>query len=626
MNSSKVKKCSFSLLTKGLIDLDRNSKTLLVIFTDYFLLVFSFWISLCIRSNQIYIPSGESYALILLGPFIAIPIFYSFGLYSSLIRYSNYQSILKLMLAVTIYSAFWFVAVITVGVVDKPYDFLVINWLVSVFLSGGIRYIARWFLSFKQINSTNVIIYGAGSSGIQIQSALSHSPDMKVVAFIDDNKKLKGKSIEGVRVFDSQELPDLINNKDIREVLLAMPSVTKSRKGQILNYLKKYPLVIRSLPDINDIAQGKVLVSDLKTIKIEDLLRRDVRQPSIELLTKEITKKNVLITGAGGSIGSELCKQIALVEPNLIILFDISELALYSIERKLKENTLDAELIVVLGDILDKSKLIKIINQYKIDTFFHAAAYKHVPLVEKNIVAGVNTNIFGTLSCIEAAIDQKVNSFVFISTDKAVRPTNIMGATKRFAEIVLQSIASIPDSQNQTKISIVRFGNVLGSSGSVVPLFHEQIRKGGPITITDPNIIRYFMTVSEAAQLVIQAGAMESEGDIFLLDMGDPVEIVNLAKDMIKLSGKTLRDKDDPEGDIEIVYTGLRPGEKLFEELLIGEDATTTEHPRIMKASEGFLDSDQLDHFLSKLSSAKASEDIDVIKDIFNQTVDGYEI
>ena len=333
-----------------------------------------------------------------------------------------------------------------------------------------------------------------------------------------------------------------------------------------------------------------------------------------------------MITGAGGSIGSELCRQIRLSHPKLIILFDISEIALYSIERELIKENLNIRLEVVLGDVLDKSRLIEIIKEYDVDTIFHAAAYKHVPLVEKNIIAGVNTNIFGTLSCVEAAIDQKVKSFVFISTDKAVRPTNIMGATKRFAEIILQSIAKKQDSVNQIKISIVRFGNVLGSSGSVVPLFHEQIKAGGPITITDPNIIRYFMTVSEAAQLVIQAGAMQSEGDIFLLDMGEPVEIINLAQDMIRLSGRTVRDNDDLDGDIEIVFTGLRPGEKLFEELLIGDDATGTEHPKIMRASEDYIEFNQLEKFISTLDSAKSLGDINLIKQIFSQTVDGFEI
>lgn len=530
------------------------------------------------------------------------------------------------MFAVSIYSVFWFGAVLIAGIVDKPYDFLIINWLVSVFFSGGIRYIARWFLSYKEINYVNAVIYGAGSSGVQIQSALSYSPDIKVVGFIDDNERLKGKSIEGVTIYDIKELSYLINKKGVREVLLAMPSVSKARKGQILNSLKEFPIMIRSLPDISDIAQGKVSISDLKKIKIEDLLRRDVIEPSAELLTKDVAEKNILITGAGGSIGSELCRQIRLSHPKLIILFDISEIALYSIERELIKENLNIRLEVVLGDVLDKSRLIEIIKEYDVDTIFHAAAYKHVPLVEKNIIAGVNTNIFGTLSCVEAAIDQKVKSFVFISTDKAVRPTNIMGATKRFAEIILQSIAKKQDSVNQIKISIVRFGNVLGSSGSVVPLFHEQIKAGGPITITDPNIIRYFMTVSEAAQLVIQAGAMQSEGDIFLLDMGEPVEIINLAQDMIRLSGRTVRDNDDPDGDIEIVFTGLRPGEKLFEELLIGDDATGTEHPKIMRASEDYIEFNQLEKFISTLDSAKSLGDINLIKQIFSQSVDGFEI
>ena len=621
INKKNIASSSFK---KWLIKLDRSQKTSLVIISDYILLVFSFWISLCIRHNEFYIPPDESITLIFFGPFIAIPIFYFFGLYRSLIRYSNYQSILKLMQAVSLYSSFWFIAVLLVNIVDRPYDFLVINWLVSIFLTGGVRYLARWILSFREINYTNVLIYGAGSSGVQILSALSYSHEIKVIGFIDDNKKLHGNSIEGVKIYGSLDLVNLIKENDITEILLAMPSVSNIEKTKILNNLKKYPIVIRSLPDITDIAQGKVSISDLKKIRIEDLLRRDIRKPISKLLNKEIVNKNILITGAGGSIGSELCRQIINSEPKTIILFDISEIALYSLEKELNATQIDIKIEVILGDILDSSQLNEIIDKFDINTIFHAAAYKHVPLVEKNISAGVKTNIFGTLSCIKAAMNQNVDSFVFISTDKAVRPTNIMGATKRFAEIILQNFAKEQSKIKKTKVSIVRFGNVLGSSGSVVPLFKDQIKSGGPLTITDPNIIRYFMTVSEAAQLVIQAGAMDSDGDIFLLDMGEPVEILTLAKDMIRLSGRTIRDENNPNGEIDIVFTGLRPGEKLYEELLIGDNPASTEHPKIMKASEDFLKVENIDKILAKLSAAKDSSDIESVKKIFRETVDGY--
>ena len=625
MTSNKIK---FSLLIEKIIAFNRISKTLIVVFSDYILLVLSFWLSLSIRDNAIYIPSLESNILILLGPFIAIPIFYSFGLYSSLIRYSNYQSLLTIMIAVSLYTIFWFSIVLLVGLVSKPYDFLIINWLIATFFTGGIRYFARWFLSFKTKNYTNVVIYGAGSSGIQIESALNFSSEIKVVGFIDDDVRLQTRFIEGIKVYSSSMLSDLIVRKGIKEVLLAMPSVSRSNKKKILQSLKKYPVILRSLPDLTEIAQGKISISDLKKIKIEDLLRREARQPDKKLLTKDVTHKNIMITGAGGSIGSELCRQIVKNKPNVIVIYDISELALYSIERELLVICGDTKIITIMGDILDQSRLKMVINTHNVNTIYHTAAYKHVPLVEKNIVSGVSVNIFGTLSSINAAIDSNVENFVFISTDKAVRPTNIMGATKRFAELILQALAKeqrIKQNRKSTKISIVRFGNVLGSSGSVVPLFYEQIRNGGPITITDPNIIRYFMTVTEAAQLVIQAGAMQSDGDVFLLDMGEPVEVVNLAKDMIRLSGMTIKDQDNQDGDIEIIYTGLRPGEKLKEELLIGENSKITEHERIMKASEEFLDFEALSVYLSRLKQAKEDYDIDKIKKIFQQTVDGYK-
>ena len=604
----------------------RLNKTLFVMFSDYLLLVLSFWSSLSIRYNSLYIPNLESNILILAGPFIAIPIFYTFGLYRSLIRYSNYQSILTIMLAVTCYTLIWFAIVLSVNLIVKPYDFLIINWLVTVFLIGGIRYAARWFLSAKAKKHSNIIIYGAGESGAQLLSAMKYNPEMKVISFIDDDVSIQGKYIEGIKVQDRSLIKQLINKYKVDEILIAIPSLKRLQKQNLLKSLKKYRISIRSLPSISDLAQGRVAVSDLKKIKIEDLLRRDARQPIEKFLKKDIEGKNVLVTGAGGSIGSELCRQILSLRPKSLILYEISEIALYSIERNLIDIKSDIPVFSIIGDVTSQSRLSRIIQKYKIQTVYHAAAYKHVPLVEKNTIAGISCNIFGTLSCVKASIDGNVESFVFISTDKAVRPTSVMGATKRFAEIILQALArnqSESKERNKTRISIVRFGNVLGSSGSVVPLFRDQIEKGGPITVTDPKMIRYFMTIREAAQLVIQAGAMGSSGDVFVLDMGEQLNVLDLAKDMIRLSGMTEKNKDNPNGDIEITFTGLRKGEKLFEELLI-DGAKPTEHERIMRADEKEIELGLLEKYLSNIKEAVKAEDYSTIGQILQETISEY--
>jgi len=616
-----------SRLVHRLVGLSRPSKTIIVILADYILLVFSFWASLSIRSNTFYLPIMESNFLILLAPFIAIPIFYFFGLYKSLMRYSNYQSLLTIMIAGSVYTLLWFLIVISVGIVEKPYDFLIINWMMTLFCVGGLRYVARWLLTQRTREYSRVVIYGAGSAGIQLESAMKYNSEIKVIAFVDDDQSMHGQYIEGIKIYDPSSLSRLVEKHGVSDVLLAIPSISRSNTHKLLQSLKQYPVVIKTLPSLTDLAQGRISVSDLKKINIEDLLGRPIRKPDNTLLTKDVEQKNVLITGAGGSIGSELSRQIIRKKPRLLILFDISEYALYTIERELLEINQGVRVIPILGNVTEGPILEKLIKKFEVHTIYHTAAYKHVPMVEKNTVASVKTNIFGTLACIKAAIDGNVESFVFISTDKAVRPTNIMGASKRFAELILQAMAkkqSNSEEHHKTKISIVRFGNVLDSSGSVVPLFREQIKNGGPVTITDPNIIRYFMTKSEAAQLVIQAGAMKSRGDIFVLDMGEPVEIASLAKDMINLSGMTVKDEENPEGDIEIIFTGLRPGEKLYEELLIGENVTTTKHERIMRATEEDFAWEDLKQHLAELKHAVEIDDYEKIREIFIITVFGY--
>jgi len=618
----------YLILVNSLLALNRPIKNSLVMMTDYFLLVFSFWSSLSIRINDIYLPSEEARILIICAPLLAIPVFYFFGLYQSFIRYANYRNLITLMLAVSIYTFLWFLVVLISGVIDKPYDFLIINWLTTIVFIGSIRYLARWLLSIKTASTKNVIIYGAGSAGLQLESALKYNPEMKVTAFIDDDKTLQGNYLEGLWVYDYLSLENLIKNKQVSEILIAMPSLSKNDKAQLLQNLKKYPVIIRALPDLSDIATGRVSVADLKKIKIEDLLKREVIEPNKKLLEMDINNKNILVTGAGGSIGSELCRQIIHQNPKLLILFEISEHALYLIERELSEKQLDVPILALLGTVTNTSRMQKIFTKYEIDTIYHTAAYKHVPMVQKNTVAGVRCNIFGTQACIDAAVNSNVKSFVFISTDKAVRPTNVMGATKRFAELILQAYANRvlnEKNKNKTRISMVRFGNVLGSSGSVVPLFREQIKPGGPLTVTDPEIIRYFMTIREAAELVIQAGAMGSNGEIFILDMGEPIPVVNLAKDMIRFSGKTVRDDQNPDGDIEIIFTGLRPGEKLYEELLIDEESTPTEHKKIMKANDSTMEWDILHSHLLELDKAIFNDDFERVKLIFLECVSGYQ-
>ena len=617
----------YSRLVNGILGLSGPSKKLLSLVTDYFILTFCFWASLSVRINTLYIPTRETNLLILLGPALALPIFYLFGLYQSKILHQNYTTQLTIMSAVTTYTVFWFFIVLSAGVVYKPYDFLIINWLLSSFSVGGVRYVTRWLLRIKAPIFSNVVIYGAGSSGAQINSALMNNPEVKVVAFLDDDPKLHGLNIGGIKIQKPSSLTSLIEKKGVSEVLLAIPSITRLERHNLLQSLKKYPVGIRALPGLADLVQGRVSTSDLKKVNIEDLLRRGTRKPDEKLLKQDIEQKNVMVTGAGGSIGSELCREILRKNPKLLILFDISEFALYSIERELLEINPEIRVITVLGDVTEGLRLVNIIENFEVQTIYHAAAYKHVPMVEKNMVAGVKTNIFGTLACIEAAIAGCVESFVFISTDKAVRPTNLMGATKRFAELILQALSeeqARDNKEQKTRISMVRFGNVLGSSGSVVPLFREQIQQGGPITVTHPEIVRYFMTITEASQLVIQAGAMGSQGDIFLLDMGEQISVVDLAKDMIRLSDMTLKDEQNPDGDIEIIFTGLRPGEKLYEELLIDEDAKPTRHVKIMRAREKGITWIDLQEHITELEGAIRAERENKIREIFLNTVAGY--
>ena len=487
--------------------------------------------------------------------------------------------------------------------------------------------IARWLLSGSENEKNtseriNVLIYGAGAAGRQLTIALTQSAEYNPVAFMDDNNELNRQSINGIDVISRDGLEHLIETKNVTEVLLAIPSLTRAKRNEIINYLEPYALLVRSLPGVSEIAQGKVKVADLREVSVKDLLGRDSIVSSKELLSLNITNKVVMVTGAGGSIGRELCRQILYLKPQALILFERSEIALYNIDKELGNKTMSStKILPILGSVSNRNRLSQIMKRFDVHTIYHAAAYKHVPMVESNNAEGVSNNIFGTLNCAQVAIDHGVDTFVLISTDKAVRPTNTMGATKRVAELVLQALAL----KRKTRFSMVRFGNVLDSSGSVVPLFKEQIKGGGPITVTDPEILRYFMSIPEAVELVIQAGAMGEGGDLFVLDMGEPVRILDLARKMIRLSGLMVKDKLNPGGDIEIKYTGLRPGEKLYEELLIGDNVSETDNPMIMCAKEEMLAWDDLKLILDGLEKAVDSGDQDKLRQLLIKAVPGFK-
>ncbi|MCK4841734.1 MAG: polysaccharide biosynthesis protein, partial [Methylococcales bacterium] len=472
-----------------------------------------------------------------------------------------------------------------------------------------------------------VIIYGAGQGGVQLATALGYGREFKPVAFIDDDKLLHKHKINGLRIYPITSLSYLIERHGVTDVLLAMPSVSRSRRSEVIRLLEPYPVHVRTMPGLAEMAQGKIKFDELQEVDIADLLGRDAVVPDQTLFHANIANKIVMVTGAGGSIGSELCRQIINLQPTKLILFELNEFALYSIDKELNQaiellKAGNIEILSVLGSVTDEQRVRRVCKTLKVQTIYHAAAYKHVPMVEKNPGEAIKNNVFGTLSLAQAAISANVETFVLISTDKAVRPTNTMGATKRFAELILQGLSLEAD--HQTRFTMVRFGNVLGSSGSVIPLFREQIARGGPVTVTDSRIIRYFMTIPEAAQLVIQAGAMGLGGDVFVLDMGDPIKIVDLAKRMIHLTGLEVKDKDHPDGEVEISFTGLRPGEKLYEELLIGNNVTETAHCRIMRAEEEVIPWDKLQISLEQLNAGLDRGDCNAVRDILKESVCGF--
>ena len=618
-------------LIKWFLSLSRVVKRLIMMFVDVLLIVTILALSFSMRLGEWFWPQGDLVYLLFFAPLVAIPIFIKFGLYRAIVRYIGFKALWVIVQAVSLYALVWGVIVLLSGAQGVPRSVILINWILGMLLIGGSRIIGRWWFSDKKSYSVNafdkrknVLVYGAGSAGIQLATALTYSQELNPIAFIDDEPTLSNHQIMGLKVHSSNNLGELVASMKIEEVLLAIPSVSRNRRNEIINNLEPYPVLVRTVPGVSELAQGKLKINDLNVVSINDLLGRDPVPPNQNYLRADITNKVVMITGAGGSIGSELCRQIIQLQPKKIVLFEQNEFSLYTIDQELIQKNLKIDIAPILGSVLDSKQVERVCKTFSVQTIYHAAAYKHVPMIELNNFSGIENNIFGTLSCAEAAVLSNVETFVLISTDKAVRPTNIMGATKRFSEMILQALSK-KYNDKATNFSMVRFGNVLDSSGSVIPLFNKQIKEGGPVTVTDPAIIRYFMTIPEAAQLVIQAGAMSKGGDVFVLDMGEPVKILNLAKKMIHLSGLNVKDSNNPNGDIEILFTGLRPGEKLYEELLIGDSVLETEHQLILRSNEEMLPWSDLKLILNKLKTSVDKQNLEGARQALIEAVPGYK-
>lgn len=590
--------------------ISRSTKRVISLFIDIILLISSFFLAYWTRLGGIVaFDNTEIWMTLLCTILITLFTFIKLGLYRAVLRYISFKSLAMVaggafVSAVSLIFFSFFIGS------DIPRTVPIIYFSYVFLLCGSARMLIRYYVSLiLDKDNESVLIYGAGTTGRQLAVLLKHAYRYRIRGFIDDNVKLHGTYLLGNKIYSSNDISNLVKKYHIKVILLAIPSASRCERKAIIDSLIPLKIKVQTIPDMEEILQGNAKIDEFREVKIEDLLGREPVLPNQELLQKNILNKTVMVTGAGGSIGSELCRQIILNEPNALILFELSEFSLYSIHQELleivkKNNITNTKIYPVLGNVQDIERVDRVLSHFNIDTIYHAAAYKHVPLVEYNMIEGIQNNVFGTYNVARCAAEHGVKSFVLISTDKAVRPTNVMGASKRMAELCLQALSEqLKDSQ--TCFSIVRFGNVLGSSGSVIPLFRKQILKGGPITITHPDIIRYFMTIPEAAQLVIQAGAMAKGGDVFILDMGEPVKIVDLAKNLIQLSGLSVKDENNPKGDIEITYTGLRPGEKLYEELLIGGDnVRKTAHPRIMTAEEVYLPFEQLSEVLSELENS----------------------
>jgi FlaA1/EpsC-like NDP-sugar epimerase len=629
------------------IHLSRSVKQCIVGAVDILMSVLATWMAFFLRLDSTGLPHGYQWHAYQLAVLLSLPILTRFGLYRAVFRYAGMSAMATIAKAVALYCAIFFAILVWLALPEVPRTIGLIQPLLFLFLVAGSRAFARIWLTRatgdrRPEREARLLIYGAGAAGAQIAEAIQRKRQLTLIGFLDDDPHLIGKTINAHTVYRLRDIPKLIELYAVTDILLAMPTISRSRRNEILAALRQHHVRIRSLPDLSELAQGKATIADIHELDIVDLLGREPVAPNPALISRNIRGKVVMVTGAGGSIGSELCRQILAVKPAKLLLLEHSEFSLYQIHSDLTalaaELNVPAELIPLLGSVRDYERIREICMVWKPHTVYHAAAYKHVPLVEHNPAEGVRNNVFGTYNVARAAVESGVADFVLISTDKAVRPTNIMGASKRLAEMILQALAiSIaPVFENapasaapvpcHTRFAMVRFGNVLGSSGSVVPLFRQQIKDGGPLTVTDLEVTRYFMTIPEAAQLVVQAGAMTEGGDVFVLDMGEPVKIIDLAYRMVELSGLVVKDENNSFGDIEIKVTGLRPGEKLYEELLIGENPQATAHSRIMKAQEEFLPWDVLSSELQLLALAVQDNQVETIRSILSRLVSGYTV
>ena len=614
-------------MIKQILNSPRPIKRIISVFLDAVFVLLAFWGALMLRleNTSIFFMTDYWQVALVMIP-VSVAIFMNFGLYRAILRYLSAKAIWSIVTALSASTAclmisdFFFSASI-------PKSVPVIYFALALMLIGGSRLLLRAIYSslIGEVKQS-VIIYGAGSAGRQLAIGLTSGADYKPVAFIDDDTAKQDSIIQGIPVIGMDQLHKVLKKEHVRKILLALPSATRAKRKTILSQLETFGVAVQTIPGIKDVIEGTASSDEIRDVEIEDLLGRDPISPRSELMQANIYHKVVMVTGAGGSIGSELCRQIIQLHPTKLVLFELSEYGLYAIDRELQELAenlqVNVEIVPLIGSVQRVNRLENVMKAFNVDTVYHAAAYKHVPLVENNTVEGVRNNIFGTMYCAQAAIAANVETFVLVSTDKAVRPTNIMGATKRMAELVLQALSK---EQSSTRFCMVRFGNVLGSSGSVVPLFRKQIQDGGPITLTHNDITRYFMTIPEAAQLVLQAGAMGKGGDVFVLDMGEPVKIYDLAAKLIRLSGLELKDKHNPHGDIAITTTGLRPGEKLYEELLIGDNVDETSHPRIMTAQELMLSWDELNTIIKQLDRACHEFDHQAIRDILIDAPTAYK-
>jgi len=681
---------TYNNLLKSILDLPRVAKRAILISADSILLIGALWLSFSLRLDNWYWPRGgvnnPIVLLVLFAPLLALPVFAHFGLYRAIIRYIGMRAVWSILKAVIAYSALWGVVVFLSGAQGVPRSVVLINAMVALLTTGGSRMFARWLLRKMEdsvrrkymgaragggvSHQSRVVIFGAGAAGRQLAVGLGQSSECILLAFVDDNIEFHGRDLMGVPIIPRKKLPEFSVNHRVEDILLAMPSITRKKRSEIIEHLRPLNLRIRTLPGLIAMAQGKADYANLHDLDINDLLAREPAEPDEAMLQEQVTDKIIMVTGAGGSIGSELCRQILQRKPKVLLLFELSEFSLYTLHTELLDtlhylsneqlNNVAAGLvptiIPLLGSVVDENRVSDIILTWKPNIIYHAAAVKHVPIVEHNIAECIKSNVLGTLVMAKLAIESQVERFILISTDKAVNPTNAMGASKRCCELILQALAleqnpsfepvwdGKPSAQvaTTTLFAIVRFGNVLGSSGSVVPYFRQQIAQGGPITLTHQDIIRYFMTINEAAQLVMQTGAMTggasdgvighratsgaSGAEVYVLDMGDPVKIYDLACRMIELSGFQVKNESSPGGDIAIEVIGLRPGEKLYEELLIGNDPTATRHPRIMKANEKSFQWNELQPMITTLRIAASNGDVMMIFHMLKLLVPEYQI